>query len=100
VVKTLEEELINKDASIVSLTQDKEKIEIFSKQYFSTFRDKYVAAITAIKREKNDLQEKLAFLQAKFDKTVDTTRKEERLLLSSMYELGVRIMDKNIQQKN
>lgn len=97
-VKTLEEIVRNKESTIVSLTQDKEKIETYSKQYFSTFRDKYMAAITKIKQEKNDLQEKLAFLEAKYYKTIETTRKEERLILSSMYELGVRIIDKNIQK--
>lgn len=56
-----------------------------------------MAALQSMKAEKRALEEKLQYMQGKAEKDQETHRREERLLLSSMYELGVRMMDRNIQ---
>jgi hypothetical protein len=34
----------------------------------------------------------------KHEQDIETTRREERLLLSTMYEIGVKLIDRNIQE--
>lgn len=93
----LEEKLKEKESAINRLEQDKNKLENYSKQALSTFKDKYIQALQKLKAEKKQLEENVNYLKTKNDKDQETHRKEERLVLSSMYEVGLRIMDRNIQ---
>lgn len=50
-----------------------------------------------MKIEKKLIDQKLATMNVSFEKKLETSKKEERILISSMYELGSKIIDKSIQ---
>ena len=96
-IQILEDKLKEKESVINRLEQDKNKLENYSKQALSTFKDKYIQALQKLKLEKKQLEENVNYLKAKNEKDQETHRREERLVISSVYEVGLRIMDKNIQ---
>ncbi len=99
-VKMLEDKLKEKVSEVNNLEQQKLKLEVYTKRSLSTFRDKYMAALEKIRVTNNELSEKLAIMTSKQEKTSETVKREERLMLSAIYELGVRIMDKNIAEQS
>lgn len=98
-IKQMEARIGEKESDINRLEQEKGKLENYAKKTLSTFKDKYMAALNSMKSEKRVLEDKIQMLQAKIERDQETHRREERLLLSSMYELGVRLMDRNIQME-
>lgn len=99
-VKMLEDKLKEKVSEVNNLEQQKLKLEVYTKRSLSTFRDKYMAALEKIRVTNSELSEKLAMMTSKQEKTSETVKREERLMLSAIYELGVRIMDKNIAEQS
>ena len=97
-LKMLEDKLKEKVTEVNNLEQHKLKLEVYTKKSLNTFREKYMSALEKIKSNNKELADKLAVMSSKHEKSNDASRREERLLLSAMYELGVRIMDKNVQQ--
>ena len=70
---------------------------MFSRNKLESFKNKFMATLKAVQGEKEVLEASLERLagRAEFDR--ETSRREERLLLSAMYQIGVKIMDKNLQ---
>lgn len=99
-IKMLEDKLKEKESAFNTLEQQKTKLEIYAKSSLKAFRDKYMNALQQIKSDKKALEEKLALMTSKHEKNLETSRREERLLLSAMYELGVKIMDRDIQKRS
>ena len=98
-MRQLEDILKEKETTINKLEQDKAKLENYARQTLSTFKDKYMGALQKMKEDKKFLEENLSILQAKYDKDQETHRREEKLILSSMYEIGLSIMDRNIHSQ-
>lgn len=95
-IRLLEEKLKEKETLINKLEQDKQKLETFAKKTVAGFKEKYMNVLHRITAEKKTLEGRLQALITKNEKNQETHRREERLVLSSMYEIGVRIMDRNI----
>ena len=66
---------------------DKEKLEVFVKRSLTNFKEKYMKALHQNKQEKQSLEMKVAHLMEKIEKDAENHRREERLILSSMYEV-------------
>lgn len=96
-IRMLEDRLKEKETQINKLEQDKMKLETFAKKTVAGFKEKYMNVLHRITAEKKTLEGRLHAVISKNEKNQETHRREERLLLSSMYEIGVRIMDRNIQ---
>jgi DNA repair exonuclease SbcCD ATPase subunit len=96
-IRLLEERLKEKEGLVNKLQQDKGKLEAFAKNSLSSFKDKYLKELTKFRNEKKEWKDKFTVLSKKYDKDQETYRREERLLLSSMYEIGMRIMDRNMK---
>lgn len=96
-IRMLEDKLKEKETQINKLEQDKMKLEAFAKKTVAGFKEKYMNILHRITAEKKTLEGRLHAVISKNEKNQETHRREERLLLSSMYEIGVRIMDRNIQ---
>lgn len=47
-----------------------------------------MAALQGMKQEKRSLEERLALVTAKSEHNQETSRREERLLISAMYEVS------------
>ena len=74
-------------------------METYAKKSLTAFKDKFVQTFQAVKNEKLLQDEKIKLLQEKLQANQETARREERLLLSSMYELGMKIMDRTYQNQ-
>ncbi|CAN0320497.1 unnamed protein product, partial [Ectocarpus fasciculatus] len=96
-IRMLEDKLKEKETQINKLEQDKMKLETFAKKTVAGFKEKYMNVLHRITAEKKTLEGRLHAVISKNERNQETHRREERLLLSSMYEIGVRIMDRNIQ---
>ena len=95
-IRLLEEKLKEKETLINKLEQDKLKLETFAKKTVAGFKEKYMNVLHRITAEKKTLEGRLQAVILKNEKNQETHRREERLVLSAMYEIGVRIMDRNI----
>ena len=49
-----------------------------------------------MKQEKKDLEDRLASVTLRAEQNQETSRREERLLLSAVYDVGLRIMDTKV----
>eukprot|EP00596_Hydrurales_sp_CCMP1899_P005175 CAMPEP_0119034874 /NCGR_PEP_ID=MMETSP1177-20130426/1896_1 /TAXON_ID=2985 /ORGANISM="Ochromonas sp, Strain CCMP1899" /LENGTH=711 /DNA_ID=CAMNT_0006992673 /DNA_START=257 /DNA_END=2389 /DNA_ORIENTATION=+ len=96
-LRLLEETLQEKEGTINRLEQEKGKLENYAKRTLTAFKEKYMAALQGMKQEKRALEERLTALSTKAERNQETSRREERLLMSAMYDLGLRMMDKKIQ---
>lgn len=74
--------------TINRLEQEKGKLENYAKRTLTAFKDKYMAALQGMKQEKRNLEERLALVTAKSEHNQETSRREERLLISAMYEVS------------
>lgn len=98
-VRLLEDKLKEKEGMINKLVQEKEKVENFARSSIITFKERHLENLQTIRNEKKALEAKIAKLCARHDRDLETSRREERLLLSAMYEVGVRIIDKAIEDQ-
>jgi chromosome segregation ATPase len=96
-LRRLEENLKENESHVNKLQQDKSKLETFAKDSLKNFKDKYLKELTKFRTEKKDWKDKYNAVVKVNERNQETYRREERLLLSSMYEIGVRILDRNIQ---
>ena len=98
-VKLLEEKLKEKESTIDRLEQEKGKLESYARRTLSNFKDKYMNALTSLKDEKRGLEDRIKYLTSRHERNIETSRREEKLLASAMYEIGVRLMDRKIQEQ-
>uniref|UniRef100_A0A7S3HAB2 Calponin-homology (CH) domain-containing protein n=1 Tax=Spumella elongata TaxID=89044 RepID=A0A7S3HAB2_9STRA len=98
-VRMLQEKLKEKESVINKVEQEKSKLENYTKRSLGTFKDKYMAVLQTLKEEKEDLQQKMRAQLDKAERNQETWHREERLISSAMFELGVRIMDQKIQSQ-
>lgn len=98
-VRLLEEKLKERETANSKLEQEKSKLEAYAKKALSSFKEKYLTLLQSIKLENKSLKAQLSQATSRQEQDAETARREERLLLSTMYEIGVRLMDRNIQEK-
>ena len=95
-LRLLEERLREKETSIAALEQDRDRLETFSRSQLAAFKDKFLAALEQGKEERRVLQAKLAASEQRSEKHQATARAEQCLVMSAVYELGAKIMDRNL----
>lgn len=92
----LEDRCKESENTITALGQDKTKLETFTQRTLSHFRDKFIDSLDVVRNEKAELESKLKEIIDKYQQNKLTTQKEEKLIMSAMYEIGLRTMDANI----
>eukprot|EP01031_Cornospumella_fuschlensis_P027872 gene27872-33656_t len=92
-VTLLEEKLKDREGMINKLEGEKNKLEVYTRRSLSTFKEKFMQVLSTLKTEKQDLEEKLSVAQHKLTTLQSLYMKEERLLSSALYEIGVKIME-------
>ena len=97
-VKQLEERLREERERLAVSEREKEKLESYAKKTIASFKDKFVQSAQRMKDEKAALDAKVMHLQTKIDRVQETWRRDERLLSSALFEVGVKIMDRSIRQ--
>mmetsp|Transcript_15944 Transcript_15944/g.26848 ORF Transcript_15944/g.26848 Transcript_15944/m.26848 type:complete len:728 (+) Transcript_15944:127-2310(+) len=98
-VQLLQDKLKEKETAIARVEQEKSKLESYTKRSLSTFKEKYMAVLKTLKEEKEDLQQKMRVQLERSERNQATWHREERLISSAMYEIGLRVMDRKIQSQ-
>mmetsp|Transcript_9661 Transcript_9661/g.13950 ORF Transcript_9661/g.13950 Transcript_9661/m.13950 type:complete len:100 (-) Transcript_9661:71-370(-) len=97
--QSLKSELERKDAKIKQLSQEKAKLEAYSKMTLAKFQEKYMVAIQECKKQLKEKTEKIEQLEMRSAVEKAGHKREEQLLSSSIYELGLSIMQNNLSKR-
>jgi hypothetical protein len=96
-IKLLEDKLKEKETNINQLRQEKGKLETYAKRSLDTFKEKYMSTLKIMQAEKKEMADKMKAVVEKYEKGQETWRREERLMSSALFEMGLKIMDRKIQ---
>ncbi|CAM9952860.1 unnamed protein product, partial [Discosporangium mesarthrocarpum] len=96
-VQSLEDVLKEKETQVNNLQADKEKLESYTKKTLHKFNDKYTIALKQYKAQIDEKQGKIEHLEQKMQKDKETAKWEERLLMSSVYELGMDVIERQLK---
>lgn len=81
-------DLLCLQVTIKRLEHEKGKLENYAKKTLTAFKDKYMAALQDMKQEKIALEGQVAALTSKVAHNQETSRREEELLRSAMYDVS------------
>jgi protein HOOK3 len=98
-INDLHELLDHKDEEIQKLLSDKEKLESYTKSTLAKFQDKYLAALQDCKTKLKEKHEKILDLELKMESEVASHKREEKLMSSAVYELGLAIMQAKLKER-
>lgn len=98
-VAKLREELKKKDAQIAKVSSDKEKLEAYTKKTLSKFQEKYLVALQECKAKLKEKHDKIEQLEMRSASEKTAQKREERLLSSTIYELGLAIMQNRLTKR-
>lgn len=92
-------ELKKKEAEKEKLGRDKEKLEAYTKKTLSKFQEKYLVALQECKSKLKEKHDKIEALEMRSAAEKTAQKREERLLSSSVYELGLAIMQQRLKER-
>eukprot|EP00752_Nemacystus_decipiens_P004800 g4368.t1 len=95
--QSLEDRLKQRETEVNNLQTDKEKLESYTKKTLHKFQDKYMVAISHCKTQIAEKNEKIDYLESKISQDKAASKREERLLMSSVYELGMDIIERQLK---
>jgi protein HOOK3 len=79
------------------IASDKDKLEAYTKRTLAKFQDKYLVALQECKAKLKEKQDKIDLLEKRSASERTAQKREERLLSSTIYELGLGIMQNKIK---
>ena len=98
-VAKLKEELAKKVAENKKIGSDKDKLEAYTKRTLAKFQDKYLVALQECKAKLKEKQDKIEILESRSATEKTAQKREERLLSSTIYELGLAIMQNRLKER-
>ena len=98
-VAKLKEELAQKVAENKKIASDKDKLEAYTKRTLAKFQDKYLVALQECKAKLKEKQDKIEILESRSATEKTAQKREERLLSSTIYELGLAIMQNRLKER-
>mmetsp|Transcript_407 Transcript_407/g.901 ORF Transcript_407/g.901 Transcript_407/m.901 type:complete len:654 (+) Transcript_407:157-2118(+) len=98
-VAQLEKDLKQKEAEKAKLGSDKEKLEAYTKKTLSKFQEKYLVALQECKAKLKEKHDKIEALEMRSASEKTAQKREERLLSSTIYELGLAIMQQRLKDR-
>ena len=98
-VKLLEEQLRERGETIELLTLEKDEAETHGRRALERFKEKYIGIFWAMKDERKDLEQRLTTISSRNERHKEAYNREERLMVSAIYNLGVKSMEHIIAQK-
>jgi protein HOOK3 len=96
-VQRLLEAYAAKEQENAKLASDKDKLESYTKRTLAKFQDKYLVALQECKAKLKEKQDKIEQLEKRGQTERSTQKREERLLSSTIYELGLGIMQQKLK---
>ena len=79
------------------ISSDKDKLEAYTKRTLAKFQDKYLVALQECKAKLKEKQDKIEILEQRSVSERTAQKREERLLSSTIYELGLAIMQNRLK---
>jgi protein HOOK3 len=98
-IENLKAELQKKTAENKKIGSDKEKLEAYTKRTLAKFQDKYLVALQECKAKLKEKQDKIEILESRSATEKTAQKREERLLSSTIYELGLAIMQNRLKER-
>ena len=98
-VARLKEDLVNKEIENAKISSDKDKLEAYTKRTLAKFQDKYLVALQECKAKLKEKQDKIEALENRSASERTAQKREERLLSSTLYELGLAIMQNKLKER-
>ena len=86
-----------KEQETLKVTSDKDKLEAYTKRTLAKFQDKYLVALQECKAKLKEKQDKIESLEKRSQTERNSQKREERLLSSTIYELGLGIMQNKLK---
>lgn len=84
---------------INKLEQEKSKLEQYARKSLSQFREKFTTTLQYLQNEKQQVQDQLVQEKKTAKVNAEAFRREEKLLSSAMYELGMKLMDRSLSSE-
>ena len=88
--------LADKDAEIQKLQQEKEKLELYTKKTLQKFQEKYLVALHDCKSKLKEKHDKIEALEMRSANEKVAQKREERLISSAIFELGLGMMQQKL----
>ena len=98
-VERLKEELATMEKQNAKIRGDKDKLEAYTKRTLAKFQDKYLVALQECKAKLKEKQDKIEILESRSATEKTAQKREERLLSSTIYELGLAIMQNRLKER-
>jgi protein HOOK3 len=98
-IERLKEELVKKEKENAKIGSDKDKLETYTKRTLAKFQDKYLVALQECKAKLREKQDKIEALENRSQSEKTSQKREERLLSSTIYELGLAIMQNRLKER-
>lgn len=98
-IKSLKEQLEKKTAENKKIVSDKDKLEAYTKRTLAKFQDKYLVALQECKAKLKEKQDKIELLESRSATEKTAQKREERLLSSTIFELGLSIMQNRLKDR-
>jgi DNA repair exonuclease SbcCD ATPase subunit len=95
----MQEELAVKEKENAKISSDKDKLEAYTKRTLAKFQDKYLVALQECKAKLKEKQDKIEVLETRSASERTAQKREERLLSSTIYELGLAIMQNKLKDR-
>jgi len=98
-VQRLRETISAKEKQNAKINSDKDKLEAYTKRTLAKFQDKYLVALQECKAKLKEKQDKIEILEGRSAAERTAQKREERLLSSTIYELGLAIMQNRLKER-
>lgn len=98
-IDRLKAELAKKEKENAKIGSDKDKLETYTKRTLAKFQDKYLVALQECKAKLREKQDKIEALENRSASEKNAQKREERLLSSTIYELGLAIMQNRLKDR-
>mmetsp|Transcript_5479 Transcript_5479/g.8450 ORF Transcript_5479/g.8450 Transcript_5479/m.8450 type:complete len:602 (+) Transcript_5479:213-2018(+) len=96
-VATLSDELEKKTAELSKVSSEKVRLESYTKKTLAKFQEKYLVALQECKAKLKEKHDKIEALEARSQSEKTAQKREERLLSSTIYEVGITIMQSKLK---
>lgn len=98
-ISELKAEIERKEATTAKLASDKDKLEMYTKKTLSKFQEKYLVALQECKAKLKEKHDKIEQLELRSAAEKTSRKREETLLSSTIYELGLTIMQQKLKER-
>mmetsp|Transcript_18136 Transcript_18136/g.39201 ORF Transcript_18136/g.39201 Transcript_18136/m.39201 type:complete len:564 (+) Transcript_18136:337-2028(+) len=91
--------MAEKDVELAKLVADKEKLEAYTKKTLQKFQEKYLVALQDCKAKLKEKHDKIEALEMRGANEKVAQKREEKLLSSAIFELGMGIMSNRLGKR-